>query len=182
MTKELFKSRLIATYLMAVAWTISGPVMKIYYGELPSWFFSVVGIWALVIGLSQKPLRKKFSVVKLLKMVIAADVIYILAMIVLISLQNIKGIIIFEEIIMGPYAALLIAADGKLDSFYVGKFKPYQQELIRSRITNNRKWMSILGFTISALLTLVTGVYGILIIQLLIMIPGVYLEIKAVKS
>lgn len=182
MNKTIFKNRLIATYLMALAWTISGPIMKVYYGELPAWFFSIVGIWVLVIKLAQSPLRKRFSVVKLLKMVIAADIFYMIVMLLLISLHDIKYIIIFEEVIMGPYVALLIAADGKLDSYYVGKFKPYQQELIRSKITNNRQWMSILGFTTSAILTLVTGVYGILIIQLLIMVPGVYLEIKAVKA
>lgn len=182
MTKEIFKSRLIATYLMALAWTISGPIMKIYYGELPAWFFSVVGIWVLVIKLAQGPLRKKFSVVQLLKMVVVADIFYMVTMAILLSLHDIKNIIIFEEIIMGPYVALLIAADGKLDSYYVGKFKPYQQDLIRSKITNNRQWMSILGFTISAILTLVTDVYGILLIQLLIMVPGVYLEIKAIKA
>ena len=181
MTKVLYKNRLMAEYVMSFAWALSGPALKTFYGLFPGWFFSMVAVWVLAVGLSQKPLRKRFSVVKLLKMVIVGDLIYISVMLILILAHNIKGIIVFSEIAMGPYLALLMAAAGKLDSYYLGKFKSYQQEIIRSTVGNNRIKIRIAAFALSGLLMMFMNIFGLLLLQIATMLIGIYYEVKALR-
>ena len=181
MTKVLYKNRLVAEYVMAFAWALTGPALKTFYGMFPEWFFSLAAIWILVVGLLQKPLRKRFSVVELLKIVIVADVVYMVVTVTLIALQNVKGLVIFDELAMGPYMALLMAAAGKLDSYYLGKFKSYQQEIIRSTVGNNKIKIRIAAFALSGLLIMFLNIYGLLLIQIAVMSIGVYYEVKALR-
>ncbi len=181
MTKVLYKNRLMAEYVMGFAWALSGPALKTFYGLFPEWFFSMTAVWILVVGLLQKPLRKKFSVVELIKMVIVGDLIYIAVTLALVLLQNIKGMVIFDEIAMGPYMALLVAAAGKLDSYYLGKFKSYQQEIIRSTVGNNRIKIRIAAFALSGILMMFISIYELLLLQITAMAVGVYYEVKALR-
>ena len=181
MTKKMFKTRLLAIYVMIVAWTISSPVLKTFYSLLPTWFFSIVGIWVLVAGLLQRPLRNKLSIPVLMKLVITLDIIYMIATIYFVLTHSVKGMLVFDEIIMGPYMASLLALDGKLESYYLGRFKPLFQDLIRSKITNNKQYSKIVGFILAAIASMWLNVYEILTLQVLIMFIGVILEIKSLR-
>ena len=179
--KETFLYRLKAEYLMILAWTITSPVLKTYYGLLDSSFFGIVGIWATVIGLSQKYLRKWFSINQLLTMSIIFDLIYILILAYFNIHKDIKDMLIFELILDGPYMTVVFATINKLETYYLGRLKTFHQDRIRANIDNYRLWYSLLGLTIGTLLSMILDVYTLLWVKIILISIGIYLEYKSLR-
>ena len=180
--KKMFRFRMMATYFMVVSWTLSGPVLKTYFNLLPTLFFSVIGIWVMIIGLSQKWLRKNLTIEKLLLLVIILDTVFITGTMIFNIEKNIKYLLIFHMVMDGPYHALLTASVGKLESYYIGKFKPVYQETIRATITNRKIYSTLIGLSLGGILSTVLNVYNILWVMIVVMSIGVILEIKALRS
>ena len=181
MDKHLFKFRMMAVYIMVLAWSLSGPILKTYFNLLPSAFFGIIGIWVMMVGLTQKWLRKNFSVEQLLLFVIITDIVFIVGTGILNYQKDIKDMLIFHMIIDGPYHALMIASAGKLESYYLSKFSSKVQDGIRATIMNNKTYAAIIGLIIGSLLPFVMNVYGIVWVDLVMMIIGVWLEMKALR-
>jgi len=181
MDKRLFKFRLLASYIMVLAWTMSGPVLKTYFNLLPSTFFGVVGIWALTISLLQRPLRSKFSVEQLLLMTIIVDVLFITGASIINYFKDIKLLLIYDMVLDGPYMAVLIATDGKLQSYYLGKFKPYYQDKIRASVMNKVTYAKLVGLAIGSLIPFITDVYGVVWCKTGLMAIAVWFELKALR-
>jgi len=181
MDKHLFKFRLLASYIMVVAWTMSGPILKTYFNLLPSTFFGVVGIWALIVSLSQKPLRSKYSVEQLLMLTIIVDVLFIGGAAVINYFKDIKMLLIYDMVLDGPYMAVLIATDGKLQSYYLGRFKPSQQDSLRSSIMNKITYVKLIGLIIGSILPFTMDVYGVVWCKIILMTVAVGFELKALR-
>jgi len=181
MDKHLFKFRLLASYIMVLAWTMSGPILKTYFNLLPSTFFGIVGIWALVISLTQKPLRSKYSVEQLLMMTIIVDVLFIGGAAVINYFKDIKMLLIYDMVLDGPYMAVLIATDGKLQSYYLGRFKLSNQDSLRSSIMNKRTYVKLIGLVLGSLLPFVMDVYGVVWCKIILMTIAVGFEVKALR-
>ena len=181
MDKYFFKFRMMAVYIMVMAWSLSGPILKTYFNLLPSAFFGIVGIWVMIVGLTQKWLRNKFTVEQLLLFVIIVDIIFIVGTGILNYQKNIKDMLIFHMVIDGPYHALIIASTGKLESYYLSKFTSKVQDGIRATIANNKTYGAIIGLVVGSLLPFVTDVFGVVWVDLVLMIIGVWLEMKALR-
>jgi len=181
MDKHLFRFRLLASYIMVVAWTMSGPVLKTYFNLLPSTFFGVVGIWALIVSLLQKPLRSKFNVEQLLVLTIVIDVLFISGAAVINYFKDIKLLLVYDMVLDGPYMAVLIATDGKLQSYYLGRFKPYYQDSLRSSIMNKVTYAKLIGLVIGSLLPFIMDVYGVVWCKIVLMTIAVGFELKALR-
>ena len=180
--KEMFRYRLFAGYIMVIAWTVSSPILKTYYNLLPSAFFGIVGIWILITGLSQKWLRKNISIRNLILMLIVLDISYMVVMSLLNLTHNIKYMLVFDSVVDGPYMAILVATSAKLETYYLSKFKAQTQDTLKSTIYNNRIWMNIIGLTIGTLLSFVMSVFMIIWVKMLLMVIGIWLEIKSIKA
>ena len=181
MDKHLFKFRLLASYIMVVAWTMSGPILKTYFNLLPSTFFGVVGIWALVISLLQKPLRSRFSVEQLLVLTIIVDILFIGGVAIINYFRDVKMLLIYDMVLDGPYMAVLIATDGKLQSYYLGRFKPYYQDSLRSSIMNKVTYAKLIGLVIGSILPFIMDVYGVVWCKIILMVVAVGFELKALR-
>jgi len=180
--KEMFKHRLLAGYVMVIAWTVSSPILKTYYNLLPSVFFGIVGIWVLITGLSQKLLRKNVSIRNLMLIVIVLDAVYMSGMSILNLTHSIKHMLIFDSVIDGPYMAVLVATSAKLETYYLGRFRAKTQDNLKSIIYNKRIWANIVGLSIGTLLSFVINVYLIVWVKMFLMAIGVWLEIKSIKT
>ncbi len=179
--RETFVYRLKAEYLMILAWTITSPVLKTYYGLLDSSFFGIVSIWATVVGLSQKYLRKWFSINQLLTMSIIFDLIYILILTYFNIHKDIKDMLIFELVLDGPYMTVVFATISKLETYYLGRLKPFYQDRIRANIDNYRLWYSLTGLAIGTLLAMMINIYTLLWIKIMLIFIGIYLEYKSLR-
>ena len=180
-TKKQFTNRMIAVYIAIVAWGISGPVLKTYFNLLPPVAFSVLGLWVMVVSLSQKYLRRKFNIVALMKMLMFVDLIYLTVIGFLNYTHNIRDLIVFDFILDGFYGALIIATTDKIQSFYIGKFKPGAQDRIRATITNNKQYASIIALVLAGILGMLYDVYTIIWIKLITLFVVVYFEYKSIK-
>jgi len=178
---NLFKKRFYVELIMIFAWTISGPVEKSYYSLLGVQFFSLVGIWALIIGLSQSWLRQKFSVVELLKLNMLFDILYLIGMLCLVYLHNIKHILMFDMIIDGPYLTVVFACLAKLENYTFEKWKAETRDRITAKLSNKRKIIVILALVLGGLLNYILNIFEILYLKLLIMSTGIWLTYKAIK-
>ena len=181
MNKKVFKLRLAASYLMIASWTLSGPILKTYFNLLSSSFFGIIGIWALVIGLLQKPIRLKYSIQQLLVIVVLVDILYIVGTGILNYIGNIKMLLIYDMFLDGPYMAVLMATGGKLEALYLGRFKPAYQNRIAASIKNKIIYARIIGLIIGSILPYVMNVYGVVWIRLLTMSVAVVFELKALR-
>ena len=181
MDKHLFKFRLLTSYIMIVAWTISGPILKTYFNLLPSMFFGVVGIWVMLVTLMQKWLRRKFTVEQLLIMMMIADITFVVGASILASFKDIKMLLVYDMILDGPYTAVLLAVDGKLESYYLSKFKPEVQDKIRGSVVNKRTYAKLIGLTIGSLLPFVMDVYGVVWCRIILMTIAIGFELKALR-
>ena len=181
MDKRMFKLRLIASYLMVASWTLSGPILKTYFNLLSSTFFGIIGIWALMIGLLQKPIRLKYSIEQLLVIVVLVDILYIIGAGILNYIGNIKMLLMYDMFLDGPYMAILTATDGKLEALYLGRLKPVYQNKIDAVIKNNIIYARLIGLIIGSLLPFVTNVYGVVWVRLLTMSIAVVFELKALR-
>ena len=181
MSKKAFKLRLTAGYLMVASWTLSGPILKTYFNLLSPTFFGIIGIWALMIGLLQKPIRLKYSIQQLLVTVVLLDILYIIGTGILNYIGNIKLLIIYDMVLDGPYLAILMATDGKLEALYLGRFKPAYQNKIGASIKNRMTVARIIGLIIGSILAYVMNVHGVIWVRLLVMSVGVIFELKALR-
>jgi len=179
---NLFKKRFYVELIMIFAWTISGPVEKSYYGLLGVQFFSLVGIWALIIGLSQSWLRQKFSVVELLKINMLFDIVYLIGMLYLVYLHDVKHILMFDMIIDGPYLTVVFASLAKLENYTFEKWKAETRDRITAKLSNKRKIVVILALVVGGLLSYAIDVFEILYLKLFIMSIGIWITYKAVKE
>ena len=181
MNKELFKFRLFAVYVIIIAWSMTGPVLKTFFNLLPSQFFGIVGIVAMIISLGQKPLRKYLNIKQLLWLLITFDTVYLIGTVWFNYNQNVKELLIFHMCLDGFYGAVVTATSGKTESLYLGRFKPEAQDRLRSTIVNVKMYYSILGLALGALLPYFLSVFGIIWVNIVLTVIGVILEIKAAK-
>ena len=181
-TKYTYKLRLRAIMLMVVAWNITSPIFKTYFDLLPTTFFSIVGILVVLIGLFQKPLRKNLTVVQLMWLLISMDIFYIIGMSVLNYIGDIKYMLIFDMVIDGPYIALVMAANGQLESYYLSKFKPAIQDHFKATVMNLKQWSVLVGFSLAGVLSFILNVHEIVWLKLIIMSVAVYLEYRSIKT
>jgi len=179
--KHLFLNRLMASYVMIVAWGMDGPIIKTYYNLLPAQFFGIVGIWALIVGLSQKWLRKNFSIQTLLKMTITTDVLFIVIISYFNAAHNIKGMLIFESIINGPYMAILYSTSEKLNTYYLSGLKHAMQDSIKATIYNRKLISSMFGLAVGTILSIFLSIFAIIWIKVILIIIGIKLELEALK-
>ena len=181
-TKEQFRYRMYALYVAVLAWGVSGPVLKTYFNLLSSTAIAVLSLWVMFVGLSQKYLRAKYSITSLMKMLIAVDVAYSVAAVVFILMHNIKYMLIADLVISGFYTAVTTALSNKLQSYYIGRFRPMFQDKIRATITNNKQYSAIVALILAGVLGLVFGIYQIMWIKVGLLIIVVYLELKSLKG
>jgi len=180
--KDVFRYRVIAAYLMNFAWLVAEPVYKSYYGTLDSLAFAIIGIWVAIISLSQKWLRAKFSIIQLLKILVITDIAYMIVLPIL-AYSGVKYLLLFELLADGPYLALVRANSAKMESIYLGKFKPVVIERLRSELTQRFLYVNLLGLTAGGIIGYITNnLFAIVIIKVMIMAIGVYFEIKSLKS
>jgi len=181
MDKHLFKFRLTTSYVMIVAWTISGPILKTYFDLLSSSFFGIVGVWTLLVTLLQKKLRKRFTVEQLLIMMMIVDITFVTGASIIASFKDIKMLLIYDMILDGPYTAVLLAVDGKMESYYLSKFKPEIQDKLRGSVVNKRTYVKLIGLTIGSLLPFIMDVYGVVWCRIILMTIAVGFELKALR-
>jgi len=181
-SKETFKLRILAGFVMSFAWTISSPIFKTYYGLLDAVIFGVVGVWVALIGLSQGWLRKKFTVKQMLMMLVAFDIFFVIATSILVNV-NIKWLLLFELLADGPYFALLNAQSAKMKSLYLGKFKPETIEKISNKLTQEMIWVNLFGLASGAVLGWLTqDIVVAVMTRNILIIVGIIFELKAIKA
>jgi len=181
-SKETFKFRVLAGFVMSFAWTVSNPIFKTYYGLLDAAIFGVVGVWVALVGLSQGWLRKKFTVKQMLTMLVVFDIFFVVATSLLVNM-NIKWLLLFELLADGPYFALLNAHSAKLKSLYLGKFKPETIEKISNKLTQKSIWVNLFGLASGAVLGWLTqDIMVAVLMRNILIIIGIIFELKAIKA
>ena len=181
MNKELFKFRLFAVYIIALSWSMTGPVLKTFFNLLPSQFFGIVGIISMIIALGQKPLRKYLNIKQLLWLLITFDTVYLIGTSWFNYEQDVKGLLIFHMCLDGFYGAVVTATSGKIESLYLGRFKPGIQDRLRGTIINIKMYYGILGLALGALLPYFLSVFGVIWVNIFLTAIAIVLEIKAAK-
>ena len=181
-TKKQFKYRMLSIYSSIIIWSITGPVLKTYFNLLPSVLFSILGLWIMVVSLSQKWLRENYSIISLMKGLIVIDILYAVIIGVLNYNGNIKSIIIVDFVMDGFYTAFLIATSDKLQSYYIGKFKPDTQDRIRATIMNRKQYSAIAGLVLAGIVSLLFNVYEIIWLKLMGLGVVMYFEINSIKK
>ena len=180
--KVLFKSRMLSVYIAVLAWSMLGVVLKPEFKLLTPMFFSIAGVFVLIVGLSQKWLRKHLSVIQLLWLLILADLVYIVITAMFNYQYDLKHMIMFHQLYDGIYMSIITASVGKLESYYIGKFKPIYQETIRSTISNNRIYAMLLGLSAGGVLSYFLTIHVIVYIHILLIVIGMINLLRALRS
>ena len=179
--KELFRKRLMAERFMRFAWSISGPVFKSYYGLLGPQILAISSIWAMVIMLAQRKVRKKFSTLTLMKITLMLDIIYMVCMTSLAYLGDLKNLMLFEVAYDGIYILFIHATSSKLYNEVTDRYTAKARESINSNMMQTDLYVNLAGLAAGGLLSFVIGIMGIIAIKIAIMCVGVYYTIKAIR-
>jgi len=181
-TKCTFKLRFYAGLVMIFAWTISGPIFKTYYNLLDAVIFGMIGVWVAIVGLSQKWLRMQFTVIQLLKMLIAFDIFFAIATTVLVEI-DVRWLLLFELLADGPYFALLRAQSAKMESLYLGRFSPMRIEKLKNSLTQTQTWVNLFGLATGAVLGCFTqNIIVAVMARNVLMFAGTMMNLLAIKN
>ena len=146
--KELFRARMQTMFIMVFAWSMSGPILKTYYGLLNPTILALMSIWVVIIKFAQKPLRKHRAL-KLLKMSVVMDVIYVLATTaIMLSGAGVKTLLLFDLLYDGPYMVVIYAAESNLENEFFERYTADRRTMVESAVDNTRLKYNIAGLII----------------------------------
>lgn len=150
--KELFKARMQTMFIMVFAWSMSGPVLKTYYGLLNPTILALISIWVVIIKFAQKPLRKH-SALKLLKMSVVMDIIYVLATtLIVLSGAGITALLVFDLLYDGPYMVIVYAGSSNLKNEFFEGYTSKRRTRVESAVDNTRLKYNIAGLIIGGVI------------------------------
>lgn len=171
--KEIYKARLMTMFIMIFAWSMSGPILKTYFGLLNPTVLALMSIWVMVIKFTQSALRK-LSALKLLKISVVMDIIYVLATaLIMLSSTDVKILLLFDLLYDGPYMVIINASSSNLENEFFEGYTAKRRTLIESAIDNVQLKYNIAGLIIGGMIGyIINDVYLIIMLRNAIILYG----------
>ena len=166
--KKLYRVRVTLGLAVTFGWSAMGPVFSAHMNILGSHLLALLGVMGTIVRLSQQWLRRTFTIQQLFAIVTAMDWMYIAVMCWLIASHQMHSILLVDELLIGPYMAVMVAVRAKLNNYTFSKWTGSRRDKIESKVDNRFLMAGIAGTAFGGVETYVVNFYGALIVQLVI--------------